>query len=97
MINSTTKNYSENVLIRKKIRLFPLTKNEIFRLFQDASKDLVTDMNENDFGLALEDKENFKNILESDINKIILPVKCGYLRKRVCHKLYKVLTKLVFF
>ena len=53
-------------------------------------------MNENDFDLALEDKENFKNILESDINgKIILPVKYGYLRKRVCHKLYKVLTKLV--
>ena len=95
-INST-KNYSGNVLIRKKIRLFPLTNNEVFRLFQDASKDLVTDMNENDFCLALEDKENFKNILESDINKIILPVKYGYLRKRVCYKLYKVLTKLVSF
>ena len=55
----------------------------------------MTDMNENDFGLALEDKKNFKNILANDNNKIILPVKYGYLRKRVCHKLYKVLSKLV--
>jgi hypothetical protein len=92
-INST-KNKSGNS-IRKKIKLFPFTKNEIFRLFKDAGKELVTDINENDFGLALEDKENFKNILDFDINKIILPVKYGYLRKRVCHKLYKVLTKLV--
>lgn len=64
-------------------------------MFQDTNSDLLIEMNENDFGQALENKENFKNILKNDKNKIILPVKNGYLRKRVCHKLYKVLSKLV--
>ena len=52
-------------------------------------------MTEEEFILALEDRCYFRNLLESNANDPKLPVKFSYMRRRVCHKLFKVFSKLV--
>lgn len=64
----------------------------MYKLLQDYGGKMLPEMTEEDFGFALEDRFYIKNILDKNTR---LPVKFSYLRKRVCHKLYKVLSKLV--
>lgn len=80
---------------KKKIKVFPMTKNEIYSLMLSYNGDILRQMTEEEFILALEDRCYFRNLLESNANDPKLPVKFSYMRRRVCHKLFKVFSKLV--